>query len=67
MAKDNDKLVRGIVKNATPAGFKELIEAANDAAHAGFTLVGVVNVGKSAIGGVLVHMPRKPPTTPSLL
>lgn len=64
--KDNSATVRGLVKTATPAGFKELIEAANEAAEAGYTLVGVVNVGKH-IGGVLVHMPRKPPAPPPSL
>ncbi len=62
----NPKLVRGVVKLATPSGFHELIEAANDAAAAGYTLVGVVNVGKH-IGGVLVYMPRTAPATSNLV
>lgn len=66
MAKtEKGKLVRGVVKPATPAGFTELIEIANDAAHAGFMLVGVVPVGTKNIGGVLVT--RRPNPTANLV
>ena len=67
MAKDNPRLVRGVVKPANPDGFLELIEAANDAAYAGYTLVGVVNVGRAAIGGVLVRMPSAKPPSGSII
>ena len=65
--KDKPKRVRGILKPASADGFKDLIESANDAAEAGFTLVGVVNVGRNAIGGVLVFMPRSPASTGNLV
>ena len=53
-----EKNVRGSIQEATDEGFAKLLVDANRAHEQGLVLVGVVNIGKTKIGGIFVRMPR---------
>lgn len=52
--------VRGDIQPATAEGFANLVETADELFDQGFVLLGVVNLGPKALGGVYVKMPKKP-------
>lgn len=56
--------VTGNVQPATPKGFAELIDRANEMAKDGLTLVGIVNLSgkQKLIAGVFVRLPEAPRT-----
>jgi len=60
MAKDNNNVL-GQVEDATEAGFAKLLLKANEVAAKGLTMIGVVNIGTTKIGGVFVRLPKAAP------
>ena len=59
--------VRGHLEPATVAGFKTMIEKANDAYAIGLTMIGIVNIGQKTIGGIFVKLPKPPEPSGSLV
>lgn len=58
MAEKSKPPVRGHITDATPAGFREMIEKANEAQQQGLTMIGIVNIGTKSLGGVFVQLQK---------
>lgn len=59
MADKSKPAVRGHITDATTAGFREMIEKANEAQQQGLTMIGIVNIGTKQLGGVFVQLPER--------